>query len=308
MNTIASSRWLRRRAVGCSGCGLALRTARERRHYPSQDIRLICAFPAGSGADVLVRYFAEKLRPLAGRNVIVENKAGAGGNIATEYVARAKPDGYTIFVHAGSAVAANMHLFKNPPVDVGKAIAGRRDHQPPAVHARGRRQEPYKTVAELTAAMKTEGRQGELCDRRTTGTVMGELYKHATGVKAVEVNYKTAPDFAQRLASGTLDYGMHDPVFALSQAREGRLRILAVSTGKRLQAVPDLPTMTEPGVPMDLIGWCRHGAGRHAEADRRQDQRLVHQIVSRPTRPRNSSTASAAIRSSTRPRKARRCS
>ncbi|MGB8487443.1 MAG: tripartite tricarboxylate transporter substrate-binding protein, partial [Xanthobacteraceae bacterium] len=66
--------------------------------YPSQDIHLISAFPPGSGADVLVRSFAEKLRPLAGHTVLVENKAGAGGNIATEYVARAKPDGYTIFV------------------------------------------------------------------------------------------------------------------------------------------------------------------------------------------------------------------
>ena len=66
--------------------------------YPSQDIRLICAFPAGSGADVLVRYFAEKLRPIASRTVIVENKVGASGNIAAEYLAKSKPDGHTIFV------------------------------------------------------------------------------------------------------------------------------------------------------------------------------------------------------------------
>src|SRR5262245_43196925 len=80
--------------------------------YPSQDIRFVCAFPPGSGADVLVRYFAEKLRPIVNRTVIVENKSGAGGNIATEYVARSKPDGYTIYVHAATAVAANQHLFK----------------------------------------------------------------------------------------------------------------------------------------------------------------------------------------------------
>src|SRR5689334_18896175 len=90
--------------------------------YPSRDIHLICAFPAGSGADVLVRHFAEKLRPIAKRTIIVENRAGAGGNIATEYAARAKPDGYTIYVHAGSGVAANMYLFKNPPVDPAKAL------------------------------------------------------------------------------------------------------------------------------------------------------------------------------------------
>src|ERR1041384_1178803 len=90
--------------------------------YPSQDIHLISAFPAGSGADVLVRYFAEKLRPLTGRTVLVENKAGAGGNIATEYTARSKPDGYTIFVHAGNTLASNYHLIRNNPVDASKQI------------------------------------------------------------------------------------------------------------------------------------------------------------------------------------------
>src|ERR1035441_8617270 len=79
-------------------------------NYPSQDIHFICAFQAGSGSDTIVRFMAEKLRPIVGRTIIVENKPGAGGNIATEYAARAKPDGYTVYVHAGSALAANMHL------------------------------------------------------------------------------------------------------------------------------------------------------------------------------------------------------
>jgi tripartite-type tricarboxylate transporter receptor subunit TctC len=223
--------------------------------YPSQDIRLVCAFPAGSGADVLVRYFAEKLRPITGRTVIVENKAGAAGNIASEYTARARPDGYTIFVHAATAVAANMSLFKNPPVDVGKTIqvAATINRQPfmLVVDAKS----PYKTVAELTAAMKAKGDKATYATAAPTGIIMGEIYKNAVGLKAVEVNYKTAPDSLNELTSGKVDYGMHDPVFSLAQQREGRLRILAVSTGKRLQASADLPTMTEVGVPMDLTGW-----------------------------------------------------
>src|SRR5262249_18319063 len=90
--------------------------------YPAREIHVICAFPAGSGADVLVRYFAEKLRVLAGKPVIVENKVGANGNIAAEYTARAKPDGYTIHIHAGSSTAANFSLFKRPPINPAKDL------------------------------------------------------------------------------------------------------------------------------------------------------------------------------------------
>ena len=223
--------------------------------YPSQDIHLICAFPPGSGADVLVRYFGDKLRPIANRTIIVENKAGAGGNIATEYAARAKPDGYTIYVHAASTVAASMHLFKKPPIDVSKAIqiAATINQQPfmLVVDAKS----PYKTVAELTAAMKQKGAKANYATSAPTGTVMGEIYKARTGVQALEINYKTAQDCLNELLSGKTDYGMMDPQFSLAQVREGRLRVLAVSGGKRLQASPDIPTMTESGVPMDLTGW-----------------------------------------------------
>ena len=80
------------------------------------------AFPAGSGADVYTRYFAENMRPFLGRTVIVENKVGASGNIAINYVARSKPDGYTILIHAPSSIAANAALFKDPGYDPIKAF------------------------------------------------------------------------------------------------------------------------------------------------------------------------------------------
>ena len=233
----------------------ALPGAASAQEYPSQDIRLVCAFPPGSGADVIVRYFGEKLRPVANRTVIVENKAGAAGNIATEYVARAKPDGYTIYVHAASAVAANMHLFKKPPVDVSKTIqiAATINQQPFMLVVSAK--SPYKTVAELTAAMKQKGTKASYATSAPNGTVLGEIYKVRTGVQAIEVSYKSAQDSLNEMLSGRTDYGMMDPQYSMAQAREGRLRVLAVSSGRRLQASPDIPTMNESGVRMDLTGW-----------------------------------------------------
>jgi len=113
-----------------------------------------------------------------------------------------------------------------------------------------------KTLSELTDAMKKKGDKASYAQSNTSGKVMGELYKRATGIQAVEVPYRTANDSLNDFASGRLDYGMMDPVFALSQSRAGRLRMLAVSTAQRMQAVPDLPTMTEAGVPgVELLTW-----------------------------------------------------
>ena len=223
--------------------------------YPSQDIRLICGFPAGSGADVFVRYFGEKLRPIAGRTVVVENKVGANSNVATEFVARSKPDGHVLYPFAGTTVAASMHLFKNPPVDVGKALQVAATTSNLAFMLVVDAKSPYKTVAELTAAMKQKGAKASFATAANPGVIMGAIYKNTTGIEAVEVPYRSAPDSLNEMLSGRIDYGLHDPIFALGQAREGRLRVLAVSTGKRLLSQPDIPTMAESGVPMDLSLW-----------------------------------------------------
>ncbi|MFL6796047.1 MAG: Bug family tripartite tricarboxylate transporter substrate binding protein [Xanthobacteraceae bacterium] len=235
---------------------LLLPAAARAQDYPSQDLRFICGFPAGSGADVLVRYMAEKVRTPAGRTIIVENKVGAAGNIAALYTAKSRPDGYTIYVHAASAIAANMHLFKAPPLDAARdlQIAAGVNKQPFMVVVSTA--SPYKTLAELTQAMKEKGEKASYAQSNTSGKVMGELYKQATGVKAVEVPYRTANDSLNDFASGRIDYGMMDPVSALSNARAGRWRMLAVSTPQRMQAVAELPTMAEAGVPgVELLTW-----------------------------------------------------
>ena len=224
--------------------------------YPTQDLHFICAYPAGSSSNSIVRFLAEKIRPQAGRIILVENKPGANGNLATEFLARAKPDGHTILIHAGSALAANMHLFKNPPVDVATAIqvAGTINRQAFMLAVDSAR--PWKTLAELTAAMKEKGDKASYATYSATATIMGELYKRATGVRATEVGYRVGADTLNDLSSGALDYGIYDPPFAMSQARNGKLRLLAVGVKERLNAAPDIPTMQEEGIPdVDLPGW-----------------------------------------------------
>lgn len=223
--------------------------------YPSQDIHVICAFPPGSGADIVVRYFSEELRKKAGVTVLVENKVGAAGNIAAEYTARAKPDGHVLHLHAGSSIAANYWLFKKPPIDPVKdlQIVAPINIQPFMVMVTP--DSPYKNLKELTEAMKAKGDKASYAEANTVGKVMGELYKAATGVKAVDVPYRTTADALNDYKSGAVDYGMMDPQSAVVNVAAGRLRMLAVSTGKRMQSLPDVPTMKEQGANVELFGW-----------------------------------------------------
>jgi tripartite-type tricarboxylate transporter receptor subunit TctC len=230
--------------------------ASAQQHYPSQDIHFICAFPPGSGADVIVRYYAEKVRPLTGKSIIVENRSGAGGNIALEYVARSKPDGHTVFVHAVSGVALSMSITKAPPVDVLKQIqvAGTINQQPYMIVVDAKKSS-FKTLAELTAAMKAKGEKASYGTSNPSSTITAEIYKDQSGVKAVEVDYRTGADMVNDMASGALDFGSADPVQALAMQAKGDWRILGISSGQRLKATGNLPTMAEQGVKMNVTGW-----------------------------------------------------
>lgn len=223
--------------------------------YPTKEIRFVCAFPAGSGADVLVRFFEKKIHEVSGKTIITENKAGAAGLVATKYVAAAKPDGYTIFVHAGSAVSNIPAMYKDPGIDVTKAleVVGTINRQPFMIVVDAK--SPYKTLAELTAAMKAKGDKASWGYAATTGQVMGEIYKARTGIQAVAVRYGTANESLNDQLSGRLDFAAHDPVYSLAEERKGTLRILGVSTDTRLDANPEMKTLKEQGVDMDLTGW-----------------------------------------------------
>lgn len=224
--------------------------------YPQKDISFVVGYAPGSGADIITRFFAEKIQKASGRTVIVENKPGAAGNIATEFVARSNPDGYTVLLAGGSATAAGMHLTKNPPVDVVKTLQIAATINKQAFLITVPSNSPYKTLADLTAAMKAKGDKASYATTAPTGIVLGEMYKAKTGVQAAEVRYRNASDALNEFTSGKLDYGALDPVFTLAQQREGRLRVLAQSSDQPLEALAGIPTMKQAGVPdVNLMSW-----------------------------------------------------
>ena len=224
--------------------------------FPSREVRFVCAFPAGSGADVYVRYFAERMRPIFKQTVIVENRAGANGAIATEYVVRSKPDGYVVYVHAPSSLAANMHLLEKPPSDIRTTlqVVTALNQQPFMLTVATTL--PWKTTDELVAAMKAKGDKASYATTAPTGKVAGFLFKDHYKLGAVEVAYRTGPDTLNDMASGRIDYAMHDPVIAVAQANAGKLRMLAVTTRERVKALPELPSLHEQGATgLDVPGW-----------------------------------------------------
>jgi tripartite-type tricarboxylate transporter receptor subunit TctC len=224
--------------------------------YPDRDVHFIVGFAPGSGPDLITRWVADKMRPLINNTaIVVENKVGAGGNIATEYVARAKPDGYVIYVTGGSALAASGHLFKNPPVDVTTAFESIATlaRQPTLVAVAAN--SPYKTVADLQNGLKSKGDKASFGTAFPTARVLGAMLRDSAGGKAVEVQYRTSADWINDLASGTLDFGIIDSASGSGHARQGRIRILAVSTKDRFSTLPEVETLSEAGIKVDVAGW-----------------------------------------------------
>jgi tripartite-type tricarboxylate transporter receptor subunit TctC len=234
---------------------LQLAPARAQDGYPNQTIRFVCAFPAGSGADVLVRYFADKVAKIANATIIVENRPGAASNIAAEYTARSKPDGHTMFVHSGNSIAGNMHMFRRPPINVVTDLQTIATINKQAFLITVRKDHPAKDLKELTAMMKQKGANGSYAVNATSGMVLAEAYKQKAGLETLQVRYGSSAESVNDMMSGQVDFGAHDPVFGLSQIRAGRWRALAIGSGERMEGMSDIPTLKEQGYDIDQLGW-----------------------------------------------------
>jgi tripartite-type tricarboxylate transporter receptor subunit TctC len=225
--------------------------------YPAKPVRLVVGFTPGGGVDINARLLASKLSELIGQSVIVENKPGAGTNIANEHVAKAAPDGYTLLVNT-AAVAINMALYRNLAFDT------LRDFAPVSVFSESpnilvvNSQAPIRSVTDLLALARA--RPGALnyssAGSGTTQHLSAELMKLRTGTSIVHVPYKgTAPSLTALIA-GEVDFTFANIPAILPHVKSGRLRPIASTGAKRSDLMPELPTMKEAGVNgVDVTVW-----------------------------------------------------
>ena len=239
-------------------CALASGAAAQD-SYPDHPIHVILGFPAGSGADILTRYFTQKLETLAKQPIVVDNKPGATGNISLRTVAEAKPDGYTILFTANSNMAGSRYLFKNLPFDTLKDFVPIASFAQIAFVMTVSPKSPINSVADLTKHLK-EKKDNLFGYTNQTAQLSSEYYKQITGVQAKAVSYRTAADAMRDVIEGTLDFMIFDGTFSAGQIRQGQMKALAVTTATRISTLPDTPTMQEAGVPNYEFSpwWCAY--------------------------------------------------
>ena len=224
--------------------------------YPEKPISLIVPFPAGSGTDAVGRIFAEEISKRLGQPVVVENKPGANATIAADYVAKTEPDGYTLFVTTNTSHSAAPWLMKSVPYDPVKDFTpiARGGNLPFLLVANPDR--PYKTVQELVQYARENPGKVTYASGNSTGIVAGGTLGVAAGLNILHVPYKGTPQALADLVGGQVDFMFTDLTSGIPFVNAGRLRAMAVSTARRSELIPDLPSMEEAGIPnFDINSW-----------------------------------------------------
>lgn len=226
--------------------------------YPSKPLTFVIPGPPGGITDQVGRVIADRLAERLGQRVLVENRPGAGGNLATEFVARAAPDGHTFLMGTQGTHAANQYLYKNlkfDPVRDFIAVQALISISSVLVTNASR---PYRSVADLVeAARRTPGKLTMASAGNGTSThLVGELFQSAAGIKFVHVPYKGSAPAIADLLGGQVDLAFDFPVTTVGHVKAGTLRALAVTGPTRIDALPDAPTMTELGYPQaQAVAW-----------------------------------------------------
>jgi tripartite-type tricarboxylate transporter receptor subunit TctC len=223
--------------------------------WPSKPISLIVPFPAGGTTDVLARALAERLTQTLGQTVIVESKPGAGATLGADYVAKAKPDGYTLLVGAVHHTIASS-VYKKLPYDFQKDLAPITTIALVPNVLTVNANTPAKNVAELVALLKAKpghynyGSNGN----GTAQHLIGTQFENLTGTDIVHIPYKGSGPLVTDLLGGQVTMSFDTVTPVLQHIKSGKLRALAVTTAKRSSALPDVPTLEEAGLKGFNIG------------------------------------------------------
>ncbi len=226
--------------------------------YPDRPIRIVVGFAAGGATDITTRAMAPKLQALLGQPIVVENRAGAGGNLATEQVVRAAPDGYTLLMGTVGALAINPTLHKSLPFDPQADLApislSGEVLNVLAVPA----DRPWRGLRDLIAAAQarpstlTYGSSGV----GGAGHLAGALLDRMAGIQTVHVPYRGGGALITDLVSGKVDFAFATAATTLPHVESGRLRVLAVPTAARSSLLPGVPTVAESGLPgYEVANW-----------------------------------------------------
>ena len=227
--------------------------------WPSGNVRVIVPWPPGGSTDVLVRFYAERLQAALGANFVIENRAGAGGNIGLEALTKSPADGSVLSIASVGHLCINPYLYARLPYDPAKdfvpvAIAW----DLPNVAVVPTQHNPSRTLAEFIAWGKAK-RNGITYGSPGVGTtphLSGALFAGRTGLEATHVPFRGAAQTIPAMLSGDLDFALDNLASYVPVIQEGRMRALAVTSAERWPTLPDVPTMAEAGVPnMVLTSW-----------------------------------------------------
>ena len=226
--------------------------------YPSKAIQWICPYAAGGNADNRSRQVARVMGAMLGQPIVVDNKAGAGGNIGTEAIARAKPDGYTLGMGNFAPLAVNKALFKKINFDP------QTDLVPIGLIERGplilmvRNDSPYRSVKDIVAAARAEPGKLSYASGGIGGThhLSGALFEHAAGIDMIHAPYKSGSAGATDLMGGQVQMMFEQMYAAMPSIKGGKLRALAITSKTRSPLAPEIPTMAEQGYPeVEVLNW-----------------------------------------------------
>ena len=217
--------------------------------FPSRPVRVIANFPPGGAADLIARAVSAPLSETLGQPVVVENRAGANGNLGGEAVARSAPDGYTLLLSSGGMVSVNPHIYPKMSFDPARELLPVASAARVLVFLVARADLPVADVAEFLAY--TKARPGKLsfgsAGNGSSPHLAAEMMKSQAGLFAVHVPYRGAAPALQDLLAGQIDF-YFDPGIGLSQVRAGKLKLLAVGSLRRSPMFPDTPTLDEAGL------------------------------------------------------------